>query len=158
MKFIIPLFLAVMAAIPTAFAEANAPDAMQHMVVAPEIDLANLRDPFESYLKIVAARNRAAQEERLARKNARAPELLENFDLDTLKLVAVFSMGEEQVAMVEDAQGKGHLVGTGSYMGKNNGRVEKLTDDTIFLIEQVVDPAGDLVNRQVTLTLKEVNE
>jgi type IV pilus assembly protein PilP len=43
-------------------------------------------------------------------------------------------------------------------MGKNNGRVEKITDDSVYLVEQVVNPAGDIVDRQVTLTLKEVNE
>ena len=162
MRFTIPLSLAVLIAIPVAIAEteaeANTPDAMQHMVVAPEIDFPNLRDPFESYLDVVAARNKAAQEKRAAQKSSREPELLEAFDLDTLKLVAIFSMGEERVAMVEDAQGKGHLVSQGNYMGKNNGRIEKLTDDTIYLIEQVSDPAGDLVDRQVTMTMKEVNE
>ena len=160
MKFAIQLSLAFMLGIPTAFAEAeaNTPDAMRHMVVAPEIDFANLRDPFESYLDVVAARNKAAQEKRASQTSNRAPELLEDFDLDTLRLVAIFSMGDKRVAMVEDAQGKGHLVSTGNYMGKNNGRIEKLTTDTIFLVEQVVDPAGDLIDRQVTLTLKEVNE
>lgn len=160
MKFAIQLSLAVLVGIPLAFAEAeaNTPDAMRHMVVAPEIDFANLRDPFESYLEVVAARNKAAQEKRTAQKSNRTPELLEGFDLDTLKLVAIFSMGDQRVAMVEDAQGKGHLVSTGSYMGKNNGRIEKLTTDTIFLVEQILDPAGDLIERQVTLTMKEVNE
>ena len=43
-------------------------------------------------------------------------------------------------------------------MGKNNGRIEKLTDDTIFLVEQDINPAGNIIDKQVTLTMKEVNE
>ena len=164
MKFTIPLSLAALLAIPMAFAETEAeakvetPDAMRHMVVAPEIDFANLRDPFESYLEVVAAQKKAALEKQASQRSSRELEILEAFDLDTLKLVAIFTMGDKRVAMVEDAQGKGHLVSQGNYMGKNNGRIEKLTDDTIYLVEQVSDPAGDLIDRQVTMTMKEVNE
>ena len=138
--------------------EAAIPDAMKHLVKAPEIDFANLRDPFESYLSITAARARAALLEQATHVSKRKLELLEAFDLGLLKLVATFSMGGERVAMVEDTQGKGHIVRRGNYMGKNSGRIEKLTDDTIFLVEQAVNPAGDLIDRQVTLTMKEVNE
>lgn len=134
------------------------PDAMRHMVTAPEIDFANLRDPFESYLTIVATRNKAVLVTQTIRKSNREPEFLENFDLSLLKLVAIFSMSGERVAMVEDSQGKGYVVRRGSYMGKNNGYIEKMTDDTIFLVEQAINPAGDITDRQVTLTMKEVNE
>jgi type IV pilus assembly protein PilP len=138
--------------------ETAIPDAMKHMVKAPEIDFANLRDPFESYLTVVAARNKASLVKQTIRKSSRKPEFLESFDLSLLKLVATFSMGSERVAMVEDSQGKGYIVRRGNYMGKNNGRIEKLTEDTIFLVEQIVNPAGDIIDRQVTLTMKEVNE
>ncbi len=138
--------------------ESAMPDAMKHMVKAPEIDFANLRDPFESYLTIVARRNKAALVTDSIRESSREPEFLEGFDLSLLKLVAIFSMGGERVAMVEDSLGKGYVVRRGSYMGKNSGRIEKLTDDTIFLVEQDINPAGDIIDKQVTLTMKEVNE
>ena len=138
--------------------EAAVPDAMKHMVKAPEIDFVNLRDPFESYLTLIAARNKAALVKQEIHKSNRKLELLESFDLGSLDLVAIFSMGGERVAMVEDTLGKGYIVRRGNYMGKNNGLIEKLTDDTIFLVEQAVDPAGDITERQVALTMKEVNE
>jgi type IV pilus assembly protein PilP len=138
--------------------ETAAPDAMKHLVKAPEIDFVNLRDPFESYLTIVAARNKAALVKQAIRKNNREPEFLEGFDLSSLKLVATFSMSGELVAMVENALGKGYIVRRGNYMGKNFGRIEKMTDDTIFLVEQVMNPAGEVIDRQVSLTMKEVNE
>jgi type IV pilus assembly protein PilP len=134
------------------------PDAMSHMVTAPEIDFSNLRDPFESYLTIVATRNKAALVTHTIHKSNREPEFLESIDLSLLKLVAIFSMAGERVAMVEDSLGKGYVVRRGSYMGRNSGRIEKLTDDTIFLMEQAINPAGDIIDRQVTLTMKEVNE
>ncbi len=138
--------------------ETAPPDAMKHLVKAPEIDFANLRDPFESYLAVVAARNKATLVKKIVRQSNREPEFLENFDLSSLKLVATFSMDGELVAMVESSLGKGYIVRRGDHMGKNYGRIEKLTDDTIFLVEQVVNPAGEVTDRQVSLTMKEVNE
>ncbi len=138
--------------------QADIPDAMQHMIKAPEIDFANLRDPFASYLARVAPQGRSTLRENRMRLSNHKREKLEDFDLDTLKLVAIFSMGGERVAMIEDSQSKGYIVRRGSYLGKHNGKIEKLDDSTVFLVEQVLNPAGDVIDRQVTLTMKEVNE
>lgn len=134
------------------------PDATQHMVKAPEIDFANLRDPFSSYLALVAHRGRTLLDDQRLRLENRNREVLESFDLSTLKLVAIYSMGENTVAMIQDASGKGHTVHRGNYMGKNNGRVEKIDTDTLYLVEQIINPAGEVVDNQVTMTLKEVND
>jgi len=137
---------------------ASVPNAMHHMTKGPDVDIERLRDPFASYLGAVARRRQralAAQRAQLARHRH---EALENFDLSTLKLVAIMRMGKKRVAMVEDAAGKGYIVRQGNYMGKNNGRIKKITDDSVLMVEQVFNPAGDLVNHSVTLTLKEVNQ
>jgi Tfp pilus assembly protein PilP len=100
---------------------------------------------------------RILQEKRLQLAN-RPREVLENFDLATLKLVGIYKQGEERVAMVQDATGKGYIVRRGNYMGTNNGRIEKIDNNTVYLVEQVLNPAGEIVDHQVTLTLKEVND
>lgn len=138
--------------------EESMPDAMQHLVTAPEIDFANLRDPFASYLVRVASRGQSALLDNKTRLSNREREKLEDFDLATLKLVAIFSMGGERVGMVQDGTAKGYIVRRGNHMGKNNGKIEKITADTIFLVEQVLNPAGEIIDRQVNLTLNEVNE
>lgn len=134
------------------------PDAMKHLLKAPEIDLESLRDPFASYLATVAARGQRLLQEKRRQLANRPREVLENFDLTTLKLVGIYKQGEERVAMVQDATGKGYIVRRGNYMGTNNGRIEKIDQNTIYLVEQVLNPAGEIVDHQVTLTLKEVNE
>jgi len=134
------------------------PDALKHMVKAPEIDFANLRDPFASYLARVAASHQASLLEKKRIMANRKREPLESFDLDVLRLVAIFSMGGERVAMIEDASKKGYVVRKGNYVGKNNGKIEKIEDNTVYLTEQILNPAGDIVSHQVTLTMKEVNE
>jgi len=134
------------------------PDAMKHLVKGPDVDIESLRDPFASYLALVASRGRQTLTERQSRLASRDREILETFDLTTLKIVATMRMGEDRVAMIEDGTGKGYIVRRGNYMGKNNGRIEKITDNSLYLVEQIVNPAGDIVDRQVTLTLKEVNQ
>ena len=143
---------------PVTAAAESMPEAMQHMVKAPDVNIAAMRDPFASYLSRMAQRSKEILAARRANMASRPHEELENFDLSTLQLVAVMRMGKRHVAMVQDSTGKGYMVQVGNYMGKNNGRVEKITDDTVILVEQVVNPAGDIANHKVTLTLKEVNQ
>ena len=133
------------------------PDAMKRLMKAPDVDYDHLRDPFASYLVTVAERGQAALREREARLSNRPREVLENFDLATLQLVAIFTMGGDRVAMIQDATGKGYIVRRGNYMGQNNGRIEKIDDQNVYLVEQVLNPAGEITDRQVTLTLKDIN-
>jgi len=134
------------------------PDAMQHLAQAPDINFETLRDPFASYLATVALRGRLLLAEKQSKLASRIRQPLEAFDLSTLTLTGILSMGEKRVAMVQDNQGQGYTVTRGDYMGKNSGLIEKIDPDTIYLVEQVVNPAGDIIDHQVTLTLKEINE
>lgn len=138
--------------------DAAVPEAMEHLVKAPPIDFDNLRDPFKSYLDIEEEKMQALMSEKMSELQSRPREKLENYDLVTLKLVAIFSMGDDRVAMLQDPAGKGYLVRRGNYVGKHNGKVEKITQDTVYIVEKVLNPAGDLVDRPVTLTLKELNQ
>jgi len=137
---------------------ADIPAALTHMVKAPDIDFAKLRDPFASYLARVATSRKKKLEEKQKYLANRKRDPLEAFDLDILRLVAIFSMGGERVAMIEDATRKGYIVRKGSYLGKNNGKIDKIDDKSIFLTEQILNPAGEIVSHQVTLTMKELNE
>ncbi|MDQ7002874.1 MAG: pilus assembly protein PilP [Ghiorsea sp.] len=136
------------------------PDAMSHLMVAPNIDIQNIRDPFLSSFD----KNRIEEAKRLKNRrqlpeNKRKREVLEFFDLSTLKLVATFKKsGRDWVASVQDTTGKAYTVRRGNYIGKRGGRIEKIDGQTVYLVEQTINPAGDIVDRQVTLTLAEVND
>lgn len=164
MKLWAGLLITLLAGVFTASAETRAnnqekmPDAIQHMVTAPNINFSELRDPFASYLKKITSRGKATLMESQLNMSNRERENLENYDLSTLRLVAIFSMGGERVAMVQDTSAKGFIVRRGNYLGKNNGKIEKITDETLFLVEQVLNPAGEVIDRQVSLTMNEVNE
>lgn len=140
--------------------EENIPDAMSRLMKAPDIDVANIRDPFLSSF----AKNRMDEALRYKNRkrlpsNKRKREILEQFDLSTLNLVATFKKaGRDWVASVQDSTGKSYTIRRGNYMGKRGGRIEKIDGQTVYLVEQVINPAGEVVDRQTTLTLAEVND
>jgi len=136
------------------------PDAMSHLMVAPDIDIQNIRDPFLSSFE----KNRIEEAKRFKNRrqlpeNKRKREVLEFFDLSTLKLVGVYKKSDgDWVASVQDSTGKAYTVRRGNYIGKRGGRIEKIDGKTIYLVEQAMNPAGEIIDRQVTLTLSEVND
>ncbi len=141
--------------------EANhLPDAMARLLKAPDIDWENIRDPFLSPFE----KSRLEEASRYKNQkhlptNTRKREVLEQFDLSTLTLVATFKKANsEWVASVQDATGKSYTIRRGNYMGKRGGRIEKIDSQTVYLVEKVINPAGEIVERQTTLTLAEVND
>ncbi len=67
---------------------------------------------------------------------------LEKLSLNQIKLVAVILMENRQLAMVEDATGKGYEVMIGTYMGKNSGQVSKINQSSLVVTEYVKDYKG----------------
>jgi len=85
---------------------------------------------------------------------------LEKMELSQIKLVAVILMENRQLAMVEEATGKGYEVNIGTYMGKNNGQVSKINQSSIVVKEYVKDYKGKLQARfqEIKLQKKEGRE
>jgi len=133
-------------------------DTKTYQVRAPDIHFDTLRDPFASYLLTVALRGKQLLEAQQSQLANREREALEVFDLSTLSLVGIFKMGDKRVAMIQDSQGKGYTVTQGNYMGKNNGKIERIDDDTVYLVESLLDSKGLVVKEPTTLTIKEVND
>jgi len=134
------------------------PDSDEHTVKAPEIDIANLRDPFESYLTVLENQSRQRRDARRSMDSERTPEPLEEFDLGALKLVAIMQMGENRAAMVENHEGKGFVVRKGSYIGRDNGRVVNITERDVEITEDEFNELGEIIQRKAVLTLNEVNQ
>jgi len=133
-------------------------DAAIHRVKAPELDIATLRDPFESYLTVLEKKNKQRRDASRSRDASRASEPLEDFDLGALKLVAIMQMGGKRAAMVENHEGKGFVVRKGSYIGRDNGRVVNITERNVEIMEDEFNAVGEIVQRKAVLTLNEVNE
>lgn len=136
------------------------PDAMSRLLKAPDIDIENIRDPFlSSFAKMRMEEASRFKKSRGLPIDTRKREPLELYDLSALTLVATYKrQNKDWVASIQDSKGQSFTVHRGSYIGKNSGRIEKIDNKTVYLVEQALDPAGMVVDQQVTITLEEVNK
>lgn len=84
----------------------------------------------------------------------RRKEALESVPLDAMSMVGLLDRRGRKVALVR-VDKLLYQVGVGQYLGQNFGRVMKISEHEIGLREIVQDPAGDWVERPVTLQLQE---
>jgi type IV pilus assembly protein PilP len=89
-----------------------------------------------------------------ARKK-RAPQTpLEQVALSQLKLSAIIRASSGNRALVEDATGKGYVVGKGTYMGLNSGQVVQIERDRLVVEEEVETVLGELILQTTELKLQ----
>ena len=69
---------------------------------------------------------------------------LEKIALSQIRLVAVIQTAKKNIAMVEEASGKGYEVTEGTYIGKKEGRITQIKSDRIVIKELVKDYKGRL--------------
>ena len=82
-------------------------------------------------------------------------EFLEQFALDTLKMVGTLNMGGKSFGLVQTRDGLVHRVLPGNYLGQNDGRVLSVTASKINVTEIVPDGLGGYMERPAALTLNE---
>ena len=82
-------------------------------------------------------------------------EFLEQFALDTLKMVGTLSMGGKDFGLVQTRDGLDHRVLPGNYLGQNDGRVLSVTASKINVTEIVPDGLGGYMERPASLPLNE---
>lgn len=83
----------------------------------------------------------------------RSREFLEQFPLDTLRMVGTLSQGNIAYGLVQTSDGLIHRVVTGNYMGQNDGRITTINDSEIELIEIISDGIGGYVERDAAVGL-----
>ena len=81
------------------------------------------------------------------------PEELENFELDSLRMVGTLQNPGSLWGIVLDGDGTVHRVTTGSYMGRNYGKVTRIAEDRIEVREVVGDGQGGWDERPASLAL-----
>jgi type IV pilus assembly protein PilP len=85
----------------------------------------------------------------------RSREYLEQFALDTLKMVGTLNLGGKRYALVSAKDGRVYRVVTGDHLGQNDGQVTDITASKISLIEIVPDGLGGYIERPAALALNE---
>jgi type IV pilus assembly protein PilP len=85
----------------------------------------------------------------------RPREFLEQFSLDTLKMVGTLRIAGTMYGLVQTKDGIVHRVTIGNYMGQNEGRITDITPSKIDLTEIVPDGLGGYMKRPAALGLSQ---
>ena len=90
------------------------------------------------------------------RPDANRPrEFLEQFSLDTLRMVGTLRLGGRHYGLVQTKDGLVHRVLPGNHVGQNDGRITVIEDGKISLIEIVPDGMGGFIERPAALALSD---
>jgi type IV pilus assembly protein PilP len=103
----------------------------------------NRRDPFTPQVDEEAATETVLDDGLRPDPNRRKEEL-ESFALDSLRMVGTLEQEEQTWGLVKTNQGTIHRVAAGNYMGQNHGRITRISEEKIELIELVPTGSGFL--------------
>jgi type IV pilus assembly protein PilP len=82
-------------------------------------------------------------------------EFLEQYSLDTLRMVGTLRLGASMFGLVQTKDGLVHRVTAGNHIGQAEGKITDITPSKISLIEIVPDSAGGYMERPAALALNE---
>ena len=86
---------------------------------------------------------------------ARPKQELEEYPLESMKMVGYLRKGKENNAVIRSSEGKLHRVKVGNYAGMNFGQIISITETEVKIKEMVQDSAGDWTERESSLQLVE---
>ena len=82
-------------------------------------------------------------------------EFLEQFSLDTLRMVGTLKLNGQDFGLVQVADGRVQRVLVGNHLGQNDGRITDIVANKISVIELVPDGLGGYIERPAALALNE---
>jgi type IV pilus assembly protein PilP len=106
-------------------------------------------DPFKSFIRITAAKEHS-------RRVPLTP--LQKYEISQLNLVAIIATSEGNIALVEDATGKGYLLRKGTPIGRNDGKVKSILRDKVIIEEVYEDISEPKKMNEISLFLHQVEE
>jgi type IV pilus assembly protein PilP len=80
-------------------------------------------------------------------------EFLEQFSLDTLRMVGTLRLSDRTYGLVKTKDGLVHRVLPGNYLGQADGRVTEILPSKISVVEIVPDGLGGYMERPASLAL-----
>ncbi len=85
----------------------------------------------------------------------RPREFLEQFPLDTLRMVGTLEMGGGDFGLLQTSDGLVHRVTIGNHIGQNYGRITEISDAQIELVEIIPDGLGGYLERPAAVGLSD---
>jgi type IV pilus assembly protein PilP len=115
-----------------------------------EYGAAAMRSPFEAGMSASANSPNSIRPD-----SSRPREFLEQFSLDTLRMVGTLNLQGRVFGLVQTKDGLVHRVLPGNHLGQNDGRVTAVAEGKISLTEIVPDGVGGFIERPAALALSE---
>ena len=112
----------------------------------------SLRSPF---MPGVAGGSRPGGGPSIRPDQKRNREFLEQYSLDTLRMVGTLNLGGQTFGLVKTKEGLLHRVLPGNYIGQNEGKILAVSASRITLVEIVPDGLGGFAERSASLALNE---
>ena len=100
-------------------------------------------DPFRPFIQLTP--------EKMAKSGFLTP--LQKYDISQLKLVAIITLPEGSVALVEDQQGRGYFLKRGTAIGRHEGKVKVIHKDRVIVEEAYSDVLGQAKVNEISLFL-----
>ncbi len=85
----------------------------------------------------------------------RPREPLEDFSLDSLRMVGTLAQKESEWILIKDPGGLLHRVSIGHHIGKNYGKVIAINEEKVLLMELISDRNGGWEERESSIALSE---
>jgi type IV pilus assembly protein PilP len=86
---------------------------------------------------------------------SRPREFLEQFSLDTLRMVGTLKLHGRTYGLIQTRDGLVHRVLPGNHLGQADGRISTIEEGKIALVEIVPDGMGGFIERPAALALSE---
>ena len=83
----------------------------------------------------------------------REREFLEHYSLDALRMVGSLRHASGLYGLMQTPDGLVHRLATGDYLGHNHGRVTRISDGEVQLVELVADGNGGYLQRPAVIPL-----
>ncbi len=120
----------------------------------------NARDPFKLFYQaeeVAAAESEGSgltkeMEEEIKNRNK---EELEQYELDSLRMVGTMENGENHWGIIKGPDGAVHRVKVGNYIGRNTGKILNVFEDRVEIREIVKNSQGRWEEREVAMALDE---
>lgn len=114
-----------------------------------------MRAPFESPVAFEAMSSRF-EDSVDAPDEDRRKGPLERYSIGELNLVGTMAKESDDLsALIQTSSGGVHLLNVGDHLGKNHGRIIKISDSKIELVEVVPNGNGGWISRPHSMGLKE---
>lgn len=109
-------------------------------------DPGEYRNPFESLIKMKKAVSGVPEEELTP---------LQRVSVADLRISGIIVVGRKALAHVLTPDGKAHIVRVGTPMGRNKGKVTRITSEAVMVEEEFEDYTGQKVIQETVLRLRE---